>query len=272
MKRNTQRKAPPLGQHFLTAPAIAGAVAEAADVKRDDLVLEVGPGKGILTRELLARGARVVAIEKDPAMVAVLQGTFPEALSDGALTVIVGDARDILSSTNTAWPIRLPYKVVANIPYYITGELVRLFLTAQDQPQTIALLVQKEVAERIARSKKESLLSISVKVYGVPRFVRKVMAGSFSPPPSVDSAILAVSNISRHSFEDVSEEAFFEVVRAGFAQKRKMLAGNLKKLYAEEAVRAAFSKAGLPASIRAEDVTLSSWFSLAKALQETAGN
>lgn len=243
----------PLGQHLLTNAGIARAVAEASGAKRNVKVFEVGPGKGMLTRELLALGAIVTAVEKDPLMTAVLKETFAEEIENKKLILIEGDARQV--TPDDVFP-KGDYVVAANIPYYITGELIRTFLTAKNPPHTMALLVQKEVAERIARSKKESILSLSVKVFGDPKLVSTVKRGNFNPPPKVDSAILAVTNISRNNLKNISEENFFKVVKAGFAQKRKTLAGNLK--------RALGDTLGVPDKIRAEDVPLKSWLEIAK--------
>lgn len=245
---------PKLGQHLLTNPGVSKKVADAAGVTKGTLVLEVGPGKGALTAELLKRGARVIAVEKDPAMIAVLRETFADEIADSRLEIHEADARDILSTLNSQLSTT-PYVVAANIPYYITGELIRTFLTAENQPHTIALLVQKEVAERIARSKKESILSLSVKVYGTPKYVDTVKRGNFAPPPNVDSAILSISEISRKNFKNVSEDTFFKIVKAGFAQKRKTLAGNLKRAFGKD-----FS---VPDKIRAEDVPLETWLEIA---------
>lgn len=257
------RNHPRLGQHLLTARAVARAVAEAIHLHAGERVLEVGPGTGMLTHELLAMGASVVAVEKDPAFVATLTELFSEDIARGALTLIHADIR----SVTIPRIIASPYKVAANIPYYITGELIRLFLTASRGPSAVSLLVQKEVAERIARSKKESLLSLSVKAYGTPRYVKTVRAGSFSPPPLVDSAILAIEKISRKRFAAVSEHAFFELLHAGFAHKRKTLAGNLKKHgLSPERVTRVFTLLNLPPAVRAEDMPLDQWFTLAHSL------
>lgn len=275
-----KKKGARLGQHLLTSRDIARAVVAAGDVRPGDTVLEVGPGKGMLTRELLDAGAKVVAIEKDREMVATLRETFTTHIAEDTLTLVEDDARTILNAQCSM--LNAPYKVIANIPYYITGELLRLFLTAPVQPSAVALLVQKEVAERIAgngkRGKgkvKESLLSLSVKVYGAPRYVRTVKAGSFNPPPSVDSAILAITNISRKCFAsgggDASsrEKTFFELLHVGFGQKRKTLLGNLKRGWS--AVGAArlekmWEEFGLAKDVRAEDVPLEKWLELASKL------
>lgn len=258
MKKRRSPKGARLGQHLLTNPHVAEAVADAAGVRPGENVLEIGPGKGMLTKALLQRDARVTAVEKDPAMVATLKEIFAEEIAQKRLTLIEGDAR-------TETPEKLfpkgEYKVAANIPYYITGELIRSCLTAKHQPEALAFLVQKEVAERIARSKKESILSLSVKVYGEPKYVRTVSKGNFAPAPSVDSAILSISDISRKKLKNVSESKFFEVVKAGFAQKRKTLAGNLKKKFGERALRA-LAESGIPEKTRAEDVPLQKWLAL----------
>lgn len=248
-------KTPKLGQHLLINPHVGIKVADAAGVQKGTVVLEVGPGKGALTVELLRRGARVIAVEKDPQMVHVLEAQFPKEIKSKKLKIVSGDVRDFPPD---ALVPKGAYVVAANIPYYITGELIRTFLTAKNQPDAVALLVQKEVAERIARSKKESILSLSVKVFGTPRYVETVKRGNFAPPPKVDSAILAVTDISRKNFTQVSEENFFKVVKAGFGQKRKTLAGNLKRVCG--------STLGVEDKVRAEDVPLSEWLSIARRL------
>ncbi len=247
--------AAPLGQHLLTNPAVAHKVARAASAAEGTRVFEVGPGKGMLTRELLNLGATVTAVEKDPSMVAMLEEMFADEIRTKKLKLITGDARQVTPDTVYK---KGEYVIAANIPYYITGELLRQFLTAKNQPAGIALLVQKEVAERIARSKKESILSLSVKVYGTPRYVEVVKRGNFSPPPKVDSAILAITDISRKNFKTISEKNFFALVKAGFGQKRKTLAGNVR--------RALGIDLPIDKNVRAEDVRLPEWLTLAKKL------
>lgn len=235
---------------------------EAAEIKAHNTVLEIGPGTGVLTRHLLTVSDNVIAIEKDSVLVNGLRSKFKEEVGRGALTLIEADIRDSdperLGLKNGA------YVLAANIPYYITGEIIRKFLTADMQPRTIALLVQKEVADRIvARDGKESILSLSVKAYGTPRIVAKVSRGNFSPPPSVDSAILAIENISREFFNDIDEFVFFKIVRAGFSSKRKLLVNNLAAHAKKDAVAKALEKCGVEASARAEDVPLRKWRCLA---------
>lgn len=247
-----------LGQHFLTRPEIAGWVADALPLSRGDVVLEIGPGKGILTAELLKRVGTVVAIEKDALLIPVLRERFADEIANNHLVLVEEDVRDFNPATCSL--LSKTYSLVANIPYYITGAIIRQFLTAEHQPQNMALLVQKEVAERVvAENGKESLLSLSVKAYGTPRYVRTVRAGSFSPPPKVDSAILAIDEISRKHFTLGAEEAsFFDLLHRGFASKRKMLAGNFGRPFAD----AHFEKCGISKNARAEDVSLERWLCL----------
>ena len=267
-----------LGQHFLNSPSALAAMCEAGEVRAGEVVLEIGPGKGALTKELLARGAQVVAVEKDRQLLPWLEMDFAKEIKEGQLRLIVGDALELeaavvcpLAPQGERVGVRggesvgttPPFKLIANIPYYITGALLEHFLSAPLQPSVLVFLVQKEVAERIARSKKESLLALSVKAYGEPKYIKTVPAGAFSPPPTVDSAILAVRNVSRAHFKNATHEArFFQLLRAGFSHKRKLLAGNLKPILGPEA-EASLMKAGIPPKARAEDVSLEQWLVLA---------
>jgi 16S rRNA (adenine1518-N6/adenine1519-N6)-dimethyltransferase len=164
---------------------------------------------------------------------------------------------------------------VANIPYNITGAILEKFLSAEHQPRSMVLLVQKEVAERIVGYRrhrvstvgtKESILSISVKAYGTPSYVETVLAGSFAPAPKVDSAIIKIEGISKDFFANFTEKAFFTLLQAGFQSKRKKLSSNLSKIYPKETVLEAFQKLELDENTRAEDVALQIWKKLAEDL------
>ncbi len=212
------------------------ALSDAAELTRADTVLEVGPGRGFLTEALLARAGHVIAVEKDARLVAQLTERFGADMTSGHLTILEADIRNVViahgpfrvamrPSPVTGYRLPAPfYKLVANIPYYLTGSLLRQFLSADAKPSRMVLLVQREVAERIVakdgRAKpghsgraarpfgkrpRESLLSISVKAYGTPRIVARVPAGAFSPPPKVDSAVLLIEDISRRFFDDIAK-------------------------------------------------------------------
>lgn len=254
------RKGARLGQHFLKHAWAAAKLAHAVKVAEGETIVEIGPGKGVLTRELL-KLAPVVAIEKDPPLVEILKDTFAEEITSGRLRLIESDVRDI---DPAALGLR-SYVLAANIPYYITGEIIRQFLTTLHQPRAMALLIQKEVAQRIT-SGKESILSLSVKAYGTPKIIEKVSRTHFSPPPSVDSAILAVTNISKDFFAHISEEQFFRVVHAGFSSKRKFLSNNLSQVFDKELVAKAFVASGIDEKTRAEEVSLEKWKRLTLAL------
>lgn len=251
-----------LGQNFLMHAQTAARIADAARLTPESTVLEIGPGTGMLTKELLARAGRVIAIEADPELIPVLTERFETEIASGKLDLIYGDVRSFDPST-----IQGRYSLAANIPYYITGEIIRMFLTANHKPSQMTLLVQKEVAERIARSKKESLLSLSVKAFGTPRYCFTVPRGAFKPAPNVDSAVLAIEDIRPDAFADaLAEQRFFDVLRAGFSQKRKRLAKNLEQIASRESIERAFAACALSLNMRAEDVTLTTWMMLVREL------
>ena len=253
-----------LGQNFLNSKTVARDIVRASELSPADTVLEIGPGKGFLTSELLASGAHVTAVEKDDRMIPILSEKFSEEIKNKQFTLVHGDIMEEFDKKTLKLPAN--YKLVANIPYYLTGQIIRTFLEAKEKPNMMILMVQKEVATRIvARDKKESILSVAVKVYGTPKLIKKVPARYFTPSPKVDSAILSIENISGKNFTDkVSEKYFFEVVRAGFAHKRKVLAGNLKELFGENTLDA-LKKASVPENARAENLSLVQWLSIAHA-------
>lgn len=253
-----------LGQHFLTSTAAVHHMVTASQTQKGDVVLEIGPGKGVLTRTLLETGDHVIVVEKDDRMIPLLSETFSDKIEDGQLTLIHGD---ILKTDISLITQNRPYKVIANIPYYITGEILRLFLEHAHQPTSMTLLVQKEVAERIiAKDKKESILSLSVKAFGTPSLVAVVKRGSFFPIPNVDSAIIYIADISKNTLGAVLPEHFFTIIKAGLAHKRKILISNLKDLYTKDTLSRAFREISLPETIRGEDLDVSTWISLVSKL------
>jgi 16S rRNA (adenine1518-N6/adenine1519-N6)-dimethyltransferase len=258
-----------LGQHFLTSTRVAARIAEAATLSSQDTVLEIGPGKGILTHALLQKAGNVIAIEKDRRLLPFLSEKFAHACAQGILKLIHGDI--LTQNLSDLGLADHSFKIVANIPYYITGELIQKTLSGPIQPAHAVLLVQKEVAERIAKDKKGSILSMSVHAYGVPRYISTVPAQQFRPKPKVDSAILSISEISRDNFKDISEQKFFTILKTGFAHKRKKLFGNLEKLIPQGQLEDAFTLCEIDLNVRAEELSISEWFQLVRAIYSIHG-
>lgn len=253
-----------LGQHFLNSEVVPGWMADAGEVSEGDVVLEIGPGTGALTRELLARGAEVKAIETDERAIAALEETFASEIASGQLVVSLGDMRE-LSAADVAKRFGLTnrqFKLIANIPYYLSGFLFRTFLESPLQPASIIFLVQKEVAARIARDEKESLLSLSVKVFGTPIYIRTVKRGHFTPPPQIDSAIIKVEGIRQPDLTIAQKTLFFDLIHLGFGQKRKQLLGNLSARFQKTDLTLAFTELTIPLTTRAEDLALPTWLAL----------
>ncbi len=252
-----------LGQNFLISPRIVGAIADAGDVKEGETVIEVGPGKGVLTRALLDKGAHVKAIEKDDRLIPILSQEFRPEISSGTLTLIHGDIME-MTAEEISKIAGEKYKVIANIPYYITGALIRNFLSAASKPELMVLMVQKEVASRvIARDGKESILALSVKAFASPELVMNVSRGNFFPIPNVDSAVMKLSNIHNPFSDALAEERFFQIVKAGFAQKRKKLISNLDAVISKETLKPLFERLNIEENARAEDISLEKWLKLA---------
>ncbi|MEN9551818.1 MAG: dimethyladenosine transferase, rRNA (adenine1518-N6/adenine1519-N6)-dimethyltransferase [Candidatus Parcubacteria bacterium] len=254
------------GQNFLTSIPARNAIIASGELSSNDTVLEIGPGKGFLTKGLLDSGAHVIALEKDRDLLPLLSETFPSEITSKKLILIGGD---VLTFDPVSQKLMTnSYKLIANIPYYITGAIISRFLAYVDQPSLMVILIQKEVAERIvARDSKESLLSLSVKAYGEPKIVYKVSAGSFFPAPKVDSAVLQIKNISRKNFINrYHEELFFKAIHAGFSQKRKIMLKQLQEAFKDKNIRELFLEISLDEKVRAEDVTLLQWLHLSRLL------
>lgn len=237
-----------LGQNFLRDERILRRILDAAGLKKTDVVLEIGPGTGILTKALAARVKKVIAVEKDPHMVEILK---EELKNFNNVEIVLGDILD------TKYQIlNTKYKVVANLPYYITSPVIRKFLETGRKPTLMVLMVQKEVAQRIcAKPPNMSLLAVSVQFYGKPEIISYVSKNSFWPVPKVDSAILRLKP-TIVGFQQDMQTNFFRVVRAGFRQPRKQLGNNLPK-------ELLISK-DIDQKRRAETLTMQEWIALAK--------
>jgi 16S rRNA (adenine1518-N6/adenine1519-N6)-dimethyltransferase len=254
-----------LGQNFLTSDVVPGWLCDAAKLEPGETVLEIGPGTGRLTGVLLKRGVNVLALEADLRVMSHLEETFTSEIKAGQLRLIHGDARQI--NPTTLGLEDKQFKVVANIPYYLSGFLLRQFLESAIQPNTLVFLMQKELVARIARAKKESLLSLSVRAFGEPNYIKTVVRGHFHPQPNVDSAILAIYNINRDNFSAIETNFFFTLLHLGLGKKRKQLIHNLSHEFKRTDVADIFNKLKLPLTVRGEDLDLETWLNLAKELQ-----
>lgn len=245
-----------LGQNFLVENRYLDLILEAADPLKGVVALEVGPGMGVLTRELSRRAREVIAVEIDPRMVGILKTACLKCTN---LTVKNMDVRAFDPSGIG------DYKLVANIPYYLTSHLIRKFLEEKNKPKDMVLMVQKEVAARIcATPNKMNLLAISVQYYAKPKLVGVVPRDAFYPTPQVDSAIIQITPYTSPLFSDVNTEKFFRLVKAGFGEKRKQLANAISGAFGEEKEHIAqiLKRAGVHPERRAETVTLAEWRSI----------
>lgn len=240
-----------LGQNFLKDKRAIRTMCDVGAVSKQDTIIEIGPGKGVLTAELLSRGANVIAIEKDKDLIEILKERFNQEIANEQLIIIEGDCLEYT-------PLK-EYKLIANIPYNITGAIFKRFLSEVKKPKVMILLVQKEVAERVvAKDGKESILSLSVKLYGEPKYVMKVSKKMFSPAPKVDSAVVSVSNIRNTESKDTSEK-IMKIIKAGFAHKRKVVIKNLENIANKNEIEEAFEKLHIDKKARAEDLPLLVW-------------
>lgn len=247
-----------LGQHWLKDRDILQAIAESAQLKKTDTVLEIGPGLGTLTSELLRCAEKVIAVELDQDLARKLPGQFPGK----NLTVF---NQDILGFDLSTLPKN--YIVVANVPYYITSKIVQMLLTAQNKPKRIVLLVQKEVAERLAAKPGDmSILAVSAQVYADIHLDVTVPAEFFTPPPKVDSQVVVLEVRSESVIRADQEANFFRVVKAGFSAKRKKLrssmAGGLGVSKSE--VLDMLIRAGISPDVRAETLSVEDWVQLSQ--------
>ena len=259
-----------LGQHFLIDSGVLRKIVDAAELGPKDTVVEVGPGLGVLTAELAKRAGRVIAIELDDNLSAALKQSLPWASN---LTVVHDDVLKVETSVlleSSGISATDDYKVVANLPYYITSAVLRHFLEGERRPALMVVMVQKEVAKAItALPGQMSLLSVSVQLYGVARIVSNVSAHSFLPPPKVDSAILKIMLHPRPFIAAEDTSSFFDVVRAGFCANRKQLINSLSQGLAlsKDEIRPRLEKAGIEPMRRAETLTIPEWVKLWRVFQ-----
>ncbi len=250
-----------LGQHFLVDQPSLETIVDAAAVTMHDTVLEIGPGLGVMTRPLTRQAAQVYAVETDHMLADLLRREAPDNLH------IVEE--DIMQFDLSMLPPG--YKVIANIPYYLTSKIFRMLIESDNRPAVMSVLVQKEVAERIAaRPGQLSILALSVQYYGHPEIVRIVERYKFWPPPDVDSAVLRVV-LTGPAFE-ADPARLFRLIKAGFGEKRKQLKNSLSGglNLAPEFAAVLIARAKLPATARAQELDLKAWKRLYRVAMEAS--
>jgi 16S rRNA (adenine1518-N6/adenine1519-N6)-dimethyltransferase len=253
-----------LGQNFLIDPVIVEKIIEAGEINSKDKVLEIGPGRGFLTESLVEKSQHVLVVEKDSDLVDFCRKNFSSVKN---LEILEGDVlkenwNQILAEKNFE-----PFKLIANIPYYITGKIIRLFLDNTFRPSLMVLMVQKEVAERICQKPgKMGILSVAVQYFGQPEIITIVTRDKFNPVPEVDSAILKIKTYSEKALNLKEEKEFFRLVKIGFSNPRKTLANNLsaglkidKKTIIEKLNQLNFKE-----TVRAQELSIEDWKNLLK--------
>ena len=256
-----------LGQNFLTDPVALDRIVAAADLSSSDLVVEVGAGAGTLTRPLAGKAGRVLALELDDQLVMLLRDELAGLQN---VEIIHGDVLHFSSPELN----HRGYKVVGNLPYYITSAVLRRFLSRMPRPRLMVVTVQREVAERIvAKPGKMNLLAVSVQFYGQPQTVARIPAGAFYPAPKVDSAVVRIDVGERPVVslgEGVDEAIFFRVVRAGFSQKRKKLRNSLSAglRSSPQEVSESLEQVDVDPGRRAQTLSLQEWASVTQVLHQ----
>jgi 16S rRNA (adenine1518-N6/adenine1519-N6)-dimethyltransferase len=253
-----------LGQNFLVDEKVLGKIISSAELGGDDQVIEVGAGLGVLTKELAAQAKQVTALEFDRNIFPTLQENLQELKNVDLQNL---DVRKFEVPKDK-------YKLVANIPYYLTSPILRKFFVESDNPPEIAvLLIQREVAEKICDKQKLSVLSLEVKLFGDPEIIEVVKPESFLPPPKVDSAILKISLKTKPEIETKDLSDFFKVVHAGFRSPRKKIRGSFAAGFIgkKETAYEILEQAGIDTDLRAEDLSIGDWKNILEAYRDVKG-
>ncbi len=276
MKNNIRAKKS-LGQNFLKSKKVLEKIVKISDLKKDDIVLEVGPGKGALTSKILEKEIKkLIIVEKDERMIILLEEKFSEEIKNNIVEIINDD---ILKFDYLKYGLKKGnYKIIANLPYYITGKFLRNTLESNFYPKSMTLLLQKEVVERITTDRmnenktkdnnknKENILSLSVKAYGKPYYITSVSAKNFSPAPKVDSAVLYINNISKDFFSknNINEKDFFDFIKIIFSSKRKKIIKNIlsNTKLKREYLNNIFDKIKVSKNVRAEDLKINKFLKI----------
>ncbi len=247
-----------LGQNFLIDTAVVDRIIEVGEISEKDNVVEIGPGRGFLTRALACRAGRVLAIEKDEELASFCQNS----LRAPNLEILAGDVLEVDWEEILTQREFLDFKLVANIPYYITGKILRLFLENSFQPSILVLMVQKEVAERIcAKPGKLGVLSLSVQYFGEPEMVEIVPREKFNPVPDVDSAVLKIVVKNENRLSPEEEKKFFRLIKVGFSSPRKTLVNNLSAGLQKDKIEVEkiLKQIGFDGKTRAQELGVEEW-------------
>lgn len=269
LKKYRLRPSKGLGQNFLVDKKVVTKVIRAADLRPADVVLEIGPGLGVLTQELAGKVKKVMAVEKDQNLVRISNNEL-RMMKVKNVKIIQGD---ILKILNSKFPMPNSYKVIANLPFYLTAPVIRKFLEAGTPPKLMVLIIQKEVAQRIyAKPPKTNLLAVSVQFYAQPKIISYISRKSFWPHPKVDSAIIKIMTSDKQPA--INKSLFFKIVKAGFSQPRKQLINNLfKKLKVDKMkIESWLWKSNIQPSQRAETLSIKDWLKLTKIFKSYYGN
>ena len=256
------------GQNFLLDDIVLQDIADGAHIASDTAVVEVGPGIGNLTRHLCARAPFVLSIEKDPQFLPILKSVkkdFPKNFRFENADILEYDFQKFLAEQGYK-----KYVVVANIPYYITGKILRMFLGAKNKPECITVLTQKEVAQNIIAERGSlSIPAIAVQLFGEPKILAQIPARSFYPVPKVDSAVLQITPYKKTKYAVTDEKKLFRVIKACFSGKRKQLHNTLTNNLGldKELVRETLEKLNIKPASRPQELSIDQWLALTEALQ-----
>lgn len=269
-----------LGQNFLKTESILDLIVSSGEIKPGDFLLEIGPGEGALTVKILNAleniennsKNKMLTIEKDYRLIPILKKRFEKDIEEGKLEVL---EKDILKFDPDT--IKTSYKLIANIPYYITGAIIEKFLSAKNKPEIIIVMVQREVAERVtSKENKESILSLATKFYGESEIVKIVKPGNFNPPPKVDSAILKIK-VSKDRIDQLRKESvdfekiYLEIIKSGLAHKRKVLISNLKAYDKNFDWKKVFEDLNINEKVRGEDLKFEIWVNITREYLKSMG-
>lgn len=257
------------GQNFLVSDHVLGSIVKAANIQPTDIILEIGPGLGVLTRELCLRAEKVIALEKDQTMLQILTETILEETPEAKQKMVIlnQDALQFDPAKNPHLKDK-PYKLVANLPYNVATPILENLLVkasrAHHQPTSITVLVQKEVAEKAcARTGDLSVLSLTFQPFGIPKIIATVPPGSFFPPPKVTSSILQIIPHATPLLSEENEKTYFKLIHAGFSQKRKTLTNSLQNLIPKDQLLPLFAKAEISPDVRPQNLSMEKWLLLA---------